>query len=181
MLTLLRILLTILLGMLTTSYLNQTVVNKIHYIFILNILIYITDLLDGKLARKWNVCSKIGASLDILADLGYMTSQYYLLIRTGYMSWILLICIYLEFLIFLKTSLYYRPITKKIFLFNKIGKLVAIYYYLLPMLYLGAIYFQCGPLIFSSMDAVCVILTALAITDRVVLCLSFHKLQKKII
>lgn len=136
-----------------------------------------TDFLDGKLARKWNVCSKLGKILDVSADLGYMTSQYYLLIKSGYMPWVTLVYIYLEFLVFMWTSIYYKPTPKRVLFFNKIGKLVAIYYYLLPILYMGIIYLECNIQIFTSMSIICAILTAVAITDRLIICLHFPKLQ----
>ena len=149
------------------------------YIFVLNIFIYITDILDGRLARQWNVCSKSGELLDVLADVAYMTSQYCILIKTGYMPFMILVCVYLEFLFFVKTSLYYKPVTRRNFFFNKLGKLVAVYYYLLPILYMEAIYLQCNALIFICINVVCMILTAIAIVDRFAICLYFHKFQKQ--
>lgn len=173
-------LLTAYLGIVLLTYLNNSISNStslIIYILVLNVLIYATDFFDGKLARKWHVCSKLGESLDVFSDLGYMTSQYYLLIRAEYMSWAILACIYLEFLVFIITSLYYKPVTRKTFLFNKIGKIVAVYYYLLPLLYIGAIYLKCNIWVFLSMNALCLVLTVLAILDRLAICLNFYKLQ----
>lgn len=75
-------------ALVTMNYLNKETMQTIHmiiYLFVLNIFIYLTDFLDGKLARKWNACSKAGEVLDVLADLGYMTSQYCLIIKVGYM------------------------------------------------------------------------------------------------
>lgn len=175
-------LLTIHLGIVTFTYLNEEATKTlpmIIYIFILNIFIYVTDILDGRLARQWNVCSKSGELLDVLADLGYMTSQYCILIKTGFMPFIILNCIYLEFLVFVKTSLYYKPFTRRNLFFNKIGKLVAAYYYLLPILYIGAIYLKCKPLIFMIINIVCIILTSAAIWDRISIGLYFFKIQKQ--
>ncbi len=60
-LTILRIILTpiiIVLG--TTNHYNTAI--------ILIIIACITDLFDGKLARKWNTVTEIGAKLDVVAD-----------------------------------------------------------------------------------------------------------------
>ena len=139
-------------------------------IVVIHSLIYITDVLDGKIARRWMVCSKKGEVLDVIADLGYMTSQYCIFIITGHMPFILLVCIYVEFFAFVKSSLYYRPLTNRNFLFNKIGKIVAGYYYSLPLLYTVAIYLKCNWLVFVSIDIICIVLTSIAIWDRVSLC-----------
>ena len=170
-------------ALVTINYLNKETMQTIHmiiYLFVLNIFIYLTDFLDGKLARKWNACSKAGEVLDVLADLGYMTSQYCLIIKVGYMPWIILVCIYLEFLVFMLTSIYYKPTTKRIFFFNQIGKSVAAYYYLLPLLYIVTIYLQCNVQIFTGISVTCVGLTAIAIADRLVVCLRLRKSKKEI-
>lgn len=42
--------------------------NHINIIIILTIIASLTDLLDGRLARKWNVTTVVGAKLDAVAD-----------------------------------------------------------------------------------------------------------------
>lgn len=42
--------------------------NKTNIVIILAIICALTDMLDGKLARKWNVISEKGAKLDAVAD-----------------------------------------------------------------------------------------------------------------
>ena len=44
------------------------ILKQIPIVIILTLLASLTDMVDGKLARKWNVTSEIGAKLDAVAD-----------------------------------------------------------------------------------------------------------------
>lgn len=39
-----------------------------YWLFIYAVILFLTDFIDGQLARKWNVCSLKGALLDLIAD-----------------------------------------------------------------------------------------------------------------
>ena len=70
----------------------ETAVGHLPVILALTEYIFLSDLLDGRLARKWAGCSPVGAKLDIAADLLYIVSQDLILIRRGWMPpWVLLL------------------------------------------------------------------------------------------
>lgn len=69
----------------------------------------LTDLLDGKLARKWNVVSEIGAKLDTLADKLFAIGTIGCLIKISKILWIPFI---LEIVI-ISTNFYFYLKTKK--------------------------------------------------------------------
>lgn len=60
--------LTILRIILTPIIMIFGLLNHINIIIILTIIASLTDLLDGRLARKWNVTTVVGAKLDAVAD-----------------------------------------------------------------------------------------------------------------
>lgn len=68
----------------------------------------LTDLLDGKLARKWNVVSEIGAKLDTLADKLFAIGTIGCLIKISKILWIPFILeiliITINFYFYLKTK-----------------------------------------------------------------------------
>lgn len=102
---------------------------------ILFILICITDLADGKLARGLDVSSKTGAYLDVLADLFFMLSAGIALsINNHYPLWMLAIIIG-KFLEFWYTSSLVRKSGSKennVFLSDRLGRKVATAFYMLP-------------------------------------------------
>lgn len=60
--------LTILRIILTPIIMIFGLLNHINIVIILTIIASLTDLLDGRLARKWNVTTVVGAKLDAVAD-----------------------------------------------------------------------------------------------------------------
>lgn len=99
-------------------------------------MIYISDILDGKLARKWNVTTAFGEKLDVIADLFYIGMTSVVLVCQNKMPIMVLILIIIEFLVFygssmIKTS---KPVGK-VFFFDYIGRFTAGYYYVLPLIF----------------------------------------------
>lgn len=78
-----------------------------HFIIILAICCALTDLLDGKLARKWNVVSKKGAKLDAFADKFFAIGLIASLIRPFH---ILLIPFILEIFTALSNLYYFKKL-----------------------------------------------------------------------
>lgn len=64
-----------LLGVPGLFYLAQ--LETLHYFLAWYIILGLTDWLDGFLARRWNLSSEFGASLDSVADLAYYISTAY--------------------------------------------------------------------------------------------------------
>lgn len=82
---------------------------KHRLVLILAILCALTDLVDGRLARKWNVVSKTGAKLDAVADKIFAIGLTACFVRNFA---ILIIPLILEIVIGL-TNLYYHYKTEK--------------------------------------------------------------------
>jgi len=95
-------------------------------------LILITDILDGKVARRFNIQSKVGSVLDPYCDLVFILGTSILfncfnLLSIGYT--LLIIFKFVEFNI---TSRYMKGDHKGALVFDKIGRLVAAGYFLVP-------------------------------------------------
>ena len=84
--------------------------NKTNLVIIFAIICALTDMLDGKLARKWNVVSKKGAKLDTIADKVFGIGIVISLIRKKH----LLIYILVLEIIIAATNLYYYYSTNKV-------------------------------------------------------------------
>lgn len=98
-------------------------------------LIYLTDFLDGRLARRWGCPSRFGMVLDVSADFFYITSFNLALVAYGVLPlWYALIvaCKFLEFLV---TSAYLRrhQAERHGFVFDRIGRIAAVGFYVLPL------------------------------------------------
>lgn len=97
------------------------------------VLILLTDIMDGKVARRFNAQSKLGSILDSYCDLVFIlcTSilfNYYNLLSIGYT-----LLIILKFAEFNITSHYMEGENKKPLVFDKIGRIVAAGYFLVPI------------------------------------------------
>ncbi len=99
------------------------------------ILIAVTDYLDGKLARKFGVQTDIGAILDVSADFFFIIAACSSLALRGLFPYWMLGVILFKFLEFWITSAIFtsRKVTS-VFLFDPLGRLVAVLFYLLPVL-----------------------------------------------
>ena len=138
---------------------------------LLTVFIYLSDFVDGRLARYLHAVSPIGGKADIMADLFYMLSQMGILVCYGYMNGILICVVLLEFIVFIITSLDHSKSThtKEIW-FDKIGRMTAVYYYMMPLIYvIIPEYFQ-GQVqnaILVLANVLCCFLTLAAVVGRV--------------
>ncbi len=100
-------------------------------------LIGLSDFIDGKLARKYEACTKGGAVLDVFADLLFMISASGALIMIeAFPAWMLAV-ILVKFIEFWCTSSYARKsisYNKNTFMFDTLGRKIAVLFYLLPYL-----------------------------------------------
>jgi CDP-diacylglycerol--glycerol-3-phosphate 3-phosphatidyltransferase len=98
-------------------------------------MIYATDFIDGKIARKFSACSNIGAVFDVLADLLFLLASGIAFITIGtYPAWMLTVLIG-KFLEFCCTSVYVKKSNsdqQNVFTFDKLGRKVVILIYALP-------------------------------------------------
>ena len=109
--------------------------NKLFICSLLFLIIALTDILDGKLARHYKVTSKFGALLDAGTDFFFIFSASFLLYTQMLLPVGLIILIVVKFAEFCFTS---YLINKKLNLdktlfFDKIGRFVAVILYLLPL------------------------------------------------
>lgn len=101
-------------------------------------LIAVSDYLDGKLARKYGVQTGIGAMLDVMADFFFIIAACLSLSFRGlFPRWMLAVIIF-KFLEFWITSTIFNRSDKNttVFLFDPLGRIVAVLFYLLPILML---------------------------------------------
>lgn len=127
--TLSRILMTFIFGY--SAYLHG------HNIFLLTLFftICLSDLSDGKLARKFNVTSALGAKLDVFADLLFMLVSYSVFMDLRIIpAWFLLFVFakFMEFTITSKIINSYESSAQNPFVFDKAGRIVAVLFYIIP-------------------------------------------------
>jgi CDP-diacylglycerol--glycerol-3-phosphate 3-phosphatidyltransferase len=130
-LTLLRVLLACLL--------NFVIINHFGFwalIAIIFMVIFLTDFLDGKVARLCGNTSHFGAVFDILADLFFVVTSYIVLCIYHVLPlWFLFIMLF-KFIEFTATSIFLKILHsgKSIFVFDFIGRFVAVLFYIIPVL-----------------------------------------------
>lgn len=90
-----------------------------------------TDFIDGKIARKFNFSTKFGTMMDVLADMFFITASLSTLLKNSYISSNLLFIVIFKFVEFIYTSHRYR---KSILLFDKFGRKLSVFFYILPIL-----------------------------------------------
>ncbi len=102
---------------------------------LLFILIFLTDFLDGRIARRYGYASRRGAVFDILADFFYIVLSYVVLCSHHVIPVWFFIVVLLKFMEFLFTSrlLMHRGGGDSIFVFDFIGRHIAVLYYIMPL------------------------------------------------
>lgn len=104
------------------------------YLIILFLGICSSDWLDGKIARKTNAVSAIGAKLDVFADLLYIVISYVTLINVKILPIWFFIFVCFKFFEFVLTSRFmnnYKS-TNNPFVFDKIGRIVSATFLIIP-------------------------------------------------
>lgn len=96
--------------------------------------ICISDLLDGKIARKTNSVSIIGAKLDVFADLLYIIISYVALINVKILPLWFLGFVCFKFSEFIITSRFMKnnKSSDNPFVFDKIGRIVSATFLVIP-------------------------------------------------
>lgn len=126
-LTLLRVLLACLLNFVIIYHFGCRAL-----ITIIFIVIFLTDFLDGKIARLCGSTSHFGAAFDILADLFYVGTSYIGLCLLHILPiWFLFIMLF-KFIEFTVTSIFLKILHggKSIFVFDFIGRFVGVLFYI---------------------------------------------------
>ncbi|OPJ60553.1 CDP-alcohol phosphatidyltransferase family protein [Clostridium chromiireducens] len=109
--------------------------DKSNMLIILFSAICISDLLDGRIARKMNSVSIIGAKLDVFADLLYIILSYVTLVNVKILPLWFLGFVCLKFSEFIATSKFMKNYNKNSnnpFVFDKIGRAIAAMFFIIP-------------------------------------------------
>lgn len=131
MITLLRVVLSCLLNFYILNHFGSLPIPMAIFL-----LIFLTDFLDGKIARFYGSTSHFGAVFDILADLFYMITSYIVLCSYHVLPlWFLFIMLFkcIEFVV---TSFFLKKLCngKSIFVFDFIGRFTVVLFYIIPIL-----------------------------------------------
>lgn len=119
---------------------------------VMSILIIISDFLDGRLARKYNVTSKIGQVLDIYLDCAYIFAGLITLYVYNYIDLYFIIVVlykFLEFIILskvMKSKIKFKGNKGQDYFYDLLGTIASGFYYVIPLIvislsYLDLIYF----------------------------------------
>ena len=128
--TLLRVVLSVLVNLYIANNFG-----KIAAPIIITFIIFLTDFLDGKIARAYKNAGTLGATFDVLADLFYIVTSYMLLWNLHILPLWFLFIILVNFLEFVVTSYIIKNNynTKLTFTFDLVGRLVAVIFYIPPI------------------------------------------------
>lgn len=151
-------------------------------IIIVFLLVYLTDYIDGKIARFYRLTTKMGSVLDVLADfLFILFSSTALIMKSIMPAWFVLVII-LKLTEFIITSAVMKIENKssRMFVFDFLGRLAAIMFYLIPMIacicnmYLKAIVNPVTFILTIATTAICI----LSAFGRVLNCISVRQPEK---
>ena len=149
-----------------TCFLNFHIVyycGKIAIPFIVFSVIFFTDFLDGKIARFYGLTSYFGAIFDVAADLLYIIVTYIVMCYLHIIPLWFFIIIIIKFIEFSITSyvINKNATRKSPFIFDYIGRVVAVLFYLIPLLTYVSHYLS-KSIYFFTVDVLLYIITLLA-------------------
>ena len=110
--------------------LKNNFTNVMEFICI-NILIFASDVIDGRLARYLKAVTGIGEMLDIIADIFYVLLITYLMVFKNLIPCYYIYLVTAEFVIFMITSKYLKN-RKTYVAFDMFGRWLAVIYYIVP-------------------------------------------------
>lgn len=151
---------------------------KLFFVFILVVL---SDFFDGKLARKWEVSSKFGSAFDVFVDFFFVFSSTIALNVVGYFPlWLIVVIVIKLFEFILTSKLLYKFIeVKSCFVFDRLGKFLALCFYTLPIfvLFLKNIFkYDVFVVVGNFLFSILFVLTFVSMLYRISFC--FCKLKK---
>lgn len=106
--------------------------HKIAVFCVLNAIVFLTDIFDGKIARKTNSETSFGELFDICADIFYTGVLGITLCCCGIVPVIIVFCELTELFVFLLTSKLLTDKDGKILVFDYFGRILAVVFYVLP-------------------------------------------------
>ena len=133
--------------------------------------IAVSDFLDGKCARAFQVQSSFGAIADVICDFFYIMTSSYALYRLGCLPIWVLVLITVKLFEFILTSRLVRrmQIRSHVFMFDRVGRYTAIGFYILPtVIVLCSIYLM--PFFFIIRYVFCVSLLIFSLVSTYLRC-----------
>lgn len=128
LITALRIVLTI-----VTIWICYEEITNFYSVLSITGIIFLTDILDGKLARKLNAETKAGEIMDVFADMGYIFAISVIMSSMNIISESFIILVSTEFIVFISTSKFLKDSNRFLF-FDVAGRALAVVYYITPII-----------------------------------------------
>lgn len=135
---------------------------------IISLLIIFSDFIDGKLARKYDVTSKIGQILDVHLDFVYIMISTSILALYNKLDLYFVVVIVYKFLEFIITSKIFKGRFKnkksENFYYDNLGMIASGMYYIIPLIVICLLYFKIKyiKIIISIIEIVATLLTFIA-------------------
>ena len=135
---------------------------------IISLLIIFSDFIDGKLARKYDVTSKIGQILDVHLDFIYIMVSTSILALYNKLDLYFVVVIVYKFLEFIITSKIFKGRFKnkksENFYYDNLGTIASGMYYIIPLIVICLLYFKIKyiKIIISIIEIVATLLTFIA-------------------
>lgn len=140
--------------------------NGYWYAGILFIVAGITDVLDGYIARKYNMTSDLGALLDPLADKLIMFAVLIPFYNKGILPlWILIVLIVKEVIMLLGSGVLYLFKNKTVVPSNIFGKIATVLFYIASL----TIIFRFPPKISKVLFIITIVLNLIALANYLIL------------
>lgn len=132
--------------------------------------IFLSDFIDGKMARRLSVASRAGAVMDVFADLFYIVTICFALLLQGiFPAWMMAVIIG-KFAEFWCTS----AIAKKEgicqnngLLFDRMGRMAAAMYYILPFVVVLLNHYMLRMQAISITKLLCVVITVITVISSI--------------
>lgn len=138
--TFLRVVLTIIFTLFLNKYLALDGNNDLFAcLIVIFFAVYVTDFIDGNIARCLKAVSTFGSFFDVLTDFLFILCSVGTLIKYNFIAWWFLIVIILKLLDFFATSKImnnYKLEKKKTFVFDYMGRAAAVSFYIIPFVVL---------------------------------------------
>lgn len=166
LITILRVALTVII-----IWIWYSVTSNFFAVLSITVLIFLTDVFDGKLARKLNTVTKAGEIIDVLADMGYILSMSVIMSIKSIIPNYFLVLICAEFIIFIITSRFLRD-DNRYLIFDVAGRILAAIYYVTPIImYTAFVKFTAiHKILFEYGFLILVVFTFVVVIYRISLC-----------
>lgn len=131
MLTLLRLVLTVFIDYYIVFNFKSIIIPSI-----VTIIIFLSDFFDGRIARKYDSTSNVGAIFDVTSDLFYIILSYVIFYSFQILPlWFLFIVIF-KFTEFILTSHFIKRLSSKksMLIFDFLGRIAAVLFYAIPFI-----------------------------------------------